>query len=513
MGVIGIHTYDSISGKWKSIRPKIDQFCSTYISVVRKSENGVNDEHFLQKAINEYVDEYGTHFNLHHVWRILKDSQGGFNLNNVVDEYEEEEKVQEVRSIGRDKSKKKLAIYVTEKKKSLTTAIPLSTAFFSNSIVEDFQDSLDDEEDTRSSQEYMDDSEMEFHKRALLTKSKGFFKKGTQRFNDAKANDKTECFKCGASTSTSTQVRNQGFVAEAYEWDEEEVLSDDNEMVEVKVIMALVDDESGAMGKESVRNREWVKISIRKVNRCISEQMPNQKRKILGADQLSEDTSSSGQKYLVFIKSSFVDNNVSKINVKRSWFSKAEGLILTNYDTGRILPPESQVNVTDSSVTDYDSAKESASVCSTPFPLLEKLPTPANGNKNVPTSKKHSALIGKLKDVKTEVDIHMKPIWYLDSGCSRHMTGVKSYLHKYVEQPGAKVFDEKRGIIFNFNKDVAMIAPRVRDVYVLNMTSSALESCFFAKASERKERTKAKNAKKYAAHFTMYAALPIEFKN
>ncbi|GKB22830.1 retrovirus-related pol polyprotein from transposon TNT 1-94, partial [Tanacetum coccineum] len=35
---------------------------------------------------------------------------------------------------------------------------------------------------------------------------------------------------------------------------------------------------------------------------------------------------------------------------------------------------------------------------------------------------------------------HIKePIWYLDSGCSRSMTGVKSYLHKYVEQPGPKV--------------------------------------------------------------------------
>ncbi|GKA64747.1 hypothetical protein Tco_0764454 [Tanacetum coccineum] len=32
-----------------------------------------------------------------------------------------------------------------------------------------------------------------------------------------------------------------------------------------------------------------------------------------------------------------------------------------------------------------------------------------------------------------------KPIWYLDNGCSRHMTGVKSYLHKYMEQPGPKV--------------------------------------------------------------------------
>nr|GEZ32538.1 retrovirus-related Pol polyprotein from transposon TNT 1-94 [Tanacetum cinerariifolium] len=96
-----------------------------------------------------------------------------------------------------------------------------------------------------------------------------------------------------------------------------------------------------------------------------------------------------------------------------------------------------------------------------------------------------------------------------DSGCSRHMTGVKSYLHKYVEQPGPKVvfednstcitkgygsikcndifytkFDEKRGTIFNSNKEIVMITPRVRVVYVLDMTSSTQESCFFAKASD-----------------------------
>ncbi|GJW04221.1 retrovirus-related pol polyprotein from transposon TNT 1-94 [Tanacetum coccineum] len=42
----------------------------------------------------------------------------------------------------------------------------------------------------------------------------------------------------------------------------------------------------------------------------------------------------------------------------------------------------------------------------------------------------------------------------------------------------------KRGTIFNSNKEVIMIAPRLRDVYVLDMTSSAQESCFFAKASK-----------------------------
>ncbi|GKF18830.1 hypothetical protein Tco_0063748, partial [Tanacetum coccineum] len=91
----------------------------------------------------------------------------------------------------------------------------------------------------------------------------------------------------------------------------------------------------------------------------------------------------------------------------------------------------------------------------------------------------------------------------------RHMTGVKSYLHTNVEQLGPKVvfgddstcitggygsikcngivftkFDEKRGTIFNSNKEIVMIAPQVRDVYILDMMSSAQESCFFAKASE-----------------------------
>ncbi|GKD89365.1 hypothetical protein Tco_1364872 [Tanacetum coccineum] len=44
------------------------------------------------------------------------------------------------------------------------------------------------------------------------------------------------------------------------------------------------------------------------------------------------------------------------------------------------------------------------------------------------------------------------------------------------------MLDKKRGTIFNSNKEVVMIAPRARDVYVLDMTSSDQESCFFVKA-------------------------------
>nr|GEU80023.1 hypothetical protein [Tanacetum cinerariifolium] len=186
---------------------------------------------------------------------------------------------------------------------------------------------------------------------------------------------------------------------EAYEWDEEEVLSDENEMVEVKVLMALAKD-NDAVSKEGVEND------------------------------------------LVFIKSSADDTKVTIPGVERPWLSEAEGLILPNHDTGRILLAESQRNindpsvvVTDSSATDYDSVDKS-SVYSTRIPPLKKWdgvepisgpkiiksilrsksrikadtlkgviinePSSASvkGTKSTPALKAHLAPAGKLKNVK-----------------------------------------------------------------------------------------------------------------
>ncbi|GJW28689.1 hypothetical protein Tco_0045564 [Tanacetum coccineum] len=161
-------------------------------------------------------------------------------------------------------------------------------------VLEDFQDSPDDEEDTRSSHEYLNDLEEEYQARALLNKSKRFFKRGTQRFSSVKATDQTECHKCrkkglfhkpelrptkdfeakynkvkaklallSASASKALMVKNKGLVAEEYKWDEEDVSSDEHETTNVKVLMALANDESIVVDKENARN-EWVKISIRK---------------------------------------------------------------------------------------------------------------------------------------------------------------------------------------------------------------------------------------------------------
>nr|GEU69268.1 hypothetical protein [Tanacetum cinerariifolium] len=48
------------------------------------------------------------------------------------------------------------------------------SAFFSNNVIQNFQENSDDEVDERSSEEYLRDLDIEFHKRALLANSKHF---------------------------------------------------------------------------------------------------------------------------------------------------------------------------------------------------------------------------------------------------------------------------------------------------------------------------------------------------
>ncbi|GJU21612.1 retrovirus-related pol polyprotein from transposon TNT 1-94 [Tanacetum coccineum] len=415
------------------------------------------------------------------------------------------------------------------------------------------EDSPGDEEDTRSSHEYLNNLEEEYQERALLAKFKRFFKKGTQRFSNAKATDQTECHKCGkkghfvrdcwSKTSIpSYQSPFQPKLLHSFEHKPKprhtkdfearynkikaklallssNALAPSSSLGKNKALMALTDEERVSVGKESANNGEWVKIYIQKVhtllemedndarksfldylcidlnyveeqrnnlmskhrnlvqdlntckeyllvlkqakidlltmqhvnpkileknqnlrnelkeltsiteawlnnsnkvNQCISEQIPTQKKKILGIDQLTKDTSSSGPKDLVFVK------------------SLADNLEVPSNESQRNTTDHSVV-VSNFSATDYDSAHES-SVCCTPLSPLEKLTgvepvsrpntiklilnskfifkvetlkgitiikpssAPARGNKSSLVSKTNSAPTGKLKNIKIEDD-------------------------------------------------------------------------------------------------------------
>ncbi|GKC47329.1 hypothetical protein Tco_1065051 [Tanacetum coccineum] len=146
----------------------------------------------------------------------------------------------------------------------------------------DFQDSPNDEEDSRSSQEYMNDLEEEYQARLFLSQSKKWPKTSVPsyqspfqpkllhsskhkpeprhtndfeaKYNKVKA--KLALISSSASAPSSSSCKNKGLIAKSYYWDEEEVSSDDNDVTEVKALMALADEERVSVSKESARNGE-----------------------------------------------------------------------------------------------------------------------------------------------------------------------------------------------------------------------------------------------------------------
>ncbi|GJR53064.1 retrovirus-related pol polyprotein from transposon TNT 1-94 [Tanacetum coccineum] len=160
-------------------------------------------------------------------------------------------------------------------------------------VLEDFQDSSDDEEDTKSNQEYLNDLKEEYQAKALLAKSKRFFKKGSQRFSGVKATEDTQCHKCGknghfardsfsktlvpsfsspfkneprlTNSSHQTEQKSKDFEVK-YNKDAKEVSSDEEEMAEVKSLMALTEEDKVSLSKEDPRNGKYIQISMEKNN-------------------------------------------------------------------------------------------------------------------------------------------------------------------------------------------------------------------------------------------------------
>ncbi|GJY98360.1 hypothetical protein Tco_0515270 [Tanacetum coccineum] len=177
-------------------------------------------------------------------------------------------------------------------------------------------DSPDDEEDTRSSQEYTNDLEEEYQARDLLAKSKrDYLSKTLVPSYQSPFQPKLLHSSEHKHELSSSLGKNKGLITKTYDWDEEEVSSDDNK---VKACMALTDEERVSVSKESVRN----------------------------------DNSDL----------SIINYNIPKLS-----------------EVDKVSSVESQRNTTDPSfavteslATNYDSSNESL-VCSTPLPLLKNL--------------------------------------------------------------------------------------------------------------------------------------------
>ncbi|GKA09336.1 retrovirus-related pol polyprotein from transposon TNT 1-94 [Tanacetum coccineum] len=293
------------------------------------------------------------------------------------------------------------------------------------------------------------------------------------------------------------QPKNKGLVVETFDWDEEEVF-DDEEVTQVKVLMALADDEL-TVGKSHARNGEWVDITIRKcrdellilkqakldavtfqiqntkltklnyalqeqlkeekkinekwltsskkVSQCISEQIPHQKKKVVGGELFTESSSKMNENENLFIPTSKGTHHSStSLEYPSGSFTKLIGNVI---DLSTPLSKrETRLRSENYKAQPYKYASPSKQILKArenPFPpcthygFNDHRPDDCRNYLNVIHVEAFYTPPLTTMSLITSKERHIKePIWYLDSGCSMSMTGVKSYLHKYVEQLGPK---------------------------------------------------------------------------
>ncbi|GJV49850.1 retrovirus-related pol polyprotein from transposon TNT 1-94 [Tanacetum coccineum] len=309
----------------------------------------------------------------------------------------------------------------------------------------DFQDSPDDQENTRSSHEYLNDLEEEYKARALLAKSKRFFKK-----------------------------------------DEEEVSSDENEIVKVKVLMALA-EENDAISKEGARNGEWIRISMRKDSAdeslvCSTPLPPLKKLDIAEPGNKSSLASKVNSAPAGKLKSVKIKDDhhlaivIKELNDLKLQISKNQLCGSYDHDTNghnRIISLEREINPRNPqhAFKRCEACGSSTHTTTDHYDIewFKKGPKVVFGDDSTCTTESYGS-------IKCNGIVFTKATFV--NGLKYNLISISQLCDaKYIVQ-----FDEKRGTIFNSNKEVVMIPPRVRDVYVLDMTFSAQESCFFAKA-------------------------------
>nr|GEY67309.1 hypothetical protein [Tanacetum cinerariifolium] len=180
----------------------------------------------------------------------------------------------------------------------------------------------------------------------------------------------------------AVKSKNKGLVTETFDWDDEDI-SNDEEETRVQVLITLADDE----------------LSVRK----------NHGRNESGSEL---------QTPLPPLKNpqgAFPSFAIMTLTYQDHSSKERSGL-----GTMKYAKPETQES---SNMNVLGPV-----TISNPKPVTFSVPT------EVKTNDQESKIneLAKLRHIK-------EPIWYMDIGCSRSMTGVKSYLQKYVEQPGPKV--------------------------------------------------------------------------
>ncbi|GJV40002.1 hypothetical protein Tco_1418442 [Tanacetum coccineum] len=385
--------------------------------------------------------------------------------------------------------------------------------------------------------------------------------------------------------SLSKGKSEKGLVADSFDWDEESMSSIDEGVTKVKAFMAIVEEEP-SVEKGNARSGQWVKITIKKIARLnlvneslkdeisdlkkviekwtsskvtldqvLSEQVPGNIVYALGGRGKRKDNTSLKEEPLppllklsevvpngtspelisladltqsscVFDKPKKVpdkENSLNKLVSRKPYQSSKLKAQSSKGSSSRKAPliPKPFINCKYYSFNDHHSDEcEYYPGCDIYGSIAHET---ADCTKKPASSKRKPKIASQRSNKPTE------------NGCSRYMTGVKQYLHRYSNESSPKVvfrdnssgdtegygsmncnginftkvayvnglkhnlisinllcdanfkvlFIKTQETIFNQNNKVVLIAPRRRDVYVIDMSSYNEESnaCFFSKAS------------------------------
>ncbi|GJW22139.1 retrovirus-related pol polyprotein from transposon TNT 1-94 [Tanacetum coccineum] len=189
-------------------------------------------------------------------------------------------------------------------------------------------------------------------------------------------------------------------------------VSNDEEETRVQVLIALADDEL-SVGNNHARNGEWIDITMKKCLQLIE----------LSSDPKSSKESSSEPQTPLSLLKNLQGASLSSEIMK----SKAKPYLPCTHCSFNDHRPNDCRNYPECEICgSYDH-----------FTSEHNRVIQIRGRVLAESSQSSESSIGR----------HIRePIWYLDSGCSRSMTGVKSYLHKYVEQPGLKMVENQNDV-------------------------------------------------------------------
>ncbi|GJR41557.1 retrovirus-related pol polyprotein from transposon TNT 1-94 [Tanacetum coccineum] len=244
----------------------------------------------------------------------------------------------------------------------------------------------------------------------------------------------------------------KGLIAKSFNWDEESVSSEDEGTTRIRDFMAIAEDEPsvGKAGKADARRKGRRKennlskeVLFTKADISTSESAPmitsdseddsDIQEPLPPLPKLTRVDPSGASKSLISLSDLTVNMADLTLNTTSKEIKKSSNKVSQTYIIKKRI--ESKHPVVQNSCPDKNALPSTEQLLLT---LMEEV----KGIKNqilIPSDT--SSLVYQACSSKTpkQKDYLKRSVWYLNSGCSRHMTGVKQYLHRYSKEPSLKV--------------------------------------------------------------------------